>query len=279
MYQIIILCLFYIGCSQLPKKVEFRRTISSADQTIKNQLLDQFSAVTSTSIAHLISQLPNRRQCRIALPKSLPAQPLSANEIYKRYKKSVLVVGTRYLCNSCKNWHVGTASGFVINDTGAFVTSYHVVDNRERERMILMSGDGKFYGVEEVLAADKESDFAILQMTGEDFPPGIPLSPDTQIGDKVYVLSHPDNCYYSMTDGIISRYVIPPNRPTKFPYITITADYARGSSGGPVINEFGQVVGVVSHTRSVYYENGENLQMVFKNVTNAKAILQAIKND
>lgn len=50
--------------------------------------------------------------------------------------------------------------------------------------------------------------------------------------------------------------------------VAITADYARGSSGAPVLNSQGQVVAVVSSTESIYYtEDGHrqmDLQMVFK---------------
>ena len=52
-------------------------------------------------------------------------------------------------------------------------------------------------------------------------------------------------------------------------WLTITADYARGSSGGPLLNDAGEVIGMVASTHSVYYNQSEdgthqNLQMVWK---------------
>jgi len=63
--------------------------------------------------------------------------------------------------------------------------------------------------------------------------------------------------------------------------MAVTADFARGSSGGPAFNDCGNVVGFVCSTSSVYYKVGQgrkdDLQMVFKNCVTAASVLKLIK--
>ena len=63
--------------------------------------------------------------------------------------------------------------------------------------------------------------------------------------------------------------------------MSITADYAKGSSGAPVLNNNGEVIGVVSSTNSIYYNKvkgrEENLQMVVKNCIPINALRRLFK--
>jgi S1-C subfamily serine protease len=79
-----------------------------------------------------------------------------------------------------------------------------------------------------------------------------------------------------MTKGDVSRYYLLRGKDKTAPRMAITADYAKGSSGGPVLNVRGEVVGMVSSTNSIYYtrEKGQNqnLQMVIKSCVPVGAI-------
>ena len=82
-----------------------------------------------------------------------------------------------------------------------------------------------------------------------------------------------------MTSGDISRYYL--SRNTRSPRVAITADYAKGSSGAPVIDSKGSVVGVVSSTNSIFYNKvkgqDQNLQMVIKSCIPVGAIKSLIE--
>ena len=89
-----------------------------------------------------------------------------------------------------------------------------------------------------------------------------------------------DKKLYTLTAGMLSRRFLRPVHGKKVPALSITADYARGSSGAPVMDAAGAVVGMVATTHSVYYkrEKGidKNLQMVIRNCEPARAILDRI---
>ena len=144
---------------------------------------------------------------------------------------------------------------------------------------------GRVFPVKEVLASSQRNDIAIDRLDlpkGESLAP-LPLQSDQPVGSSIAVISHPDRHFYALSLGIISRYHHLQRKPNeKAAIMAITADYARGSSGAPVLNDRGAVVGIVASTNSVYYknENGkqENLQMVFKQCVPAASLLELIEN-
>src|SRR5690606_40855503 len=157
----------------------------------------------------------------------------------------------------------------------------------EQRAIIAMTADGRVFPVKETLAGDKRADVAILRVDSVDqrgeratFEP-LELADGSRVGQAVRVISHPDGRHYTLTEGIVSRrYRDTRHGGTR--WMTITADYARGSSGGPLFDEAGRVVGMVASTSSVYYDHDDdgdprNLQMVWKQcvpVENIRALLR-----
>ncbi|MEP4909112.1 MAG: serine protease, partial [Algibacter sp.] len=74
------------------------------------------------------------------------------------------------------------------------------------------------------------------------------------VGEDVYMMGHPFRNTFFMTKGIISRKF---EGSKKIPRISITAEFGTGASGGPVVNDSGQVVGLVSSTRALYTNNSK----------------------
>jgi hypothetical protein len=257
------------------------RTIDPVnDQSIISQLSTEggnlIEAKKVVPQAELIKEL-NRVQAKISLSAN---KPLVSNlsDLYAKAKPAVLVIGGIYKCDKCTRWHSNCAGGFALTVDGKAVTNYHVVNQPSNGAMIAMTGDGKMYPIKEVLAASKVDDVAIVQL---DLPRGVslqilPVAPSIQPGTHIQIISHPDSHFYTLTDGIVSRYA---NRAGST-WLCVTADYAKGSSGCPVMNDKGQVVGIVANTESIYYseENGvqKNLQMVIRNCVPSAAILKLI---
>jgi len=74
-----------------------------------------------------------------------------------------------------------------------------------------------------------------------------PIFRDEPVGAPVSVISHPNGRFYVFTQGYVSRYAIVGKRTV----VNITADYAKGSSGGPFFNSRGDLVGLVASTTSL----------------------------
>ena len=108
----------------------------------------------------------------------------------------------------------------------------------------------------------------------------LPLGEAAEVGDKVRVISHPERRFFMQTSGGVARYHLREARKggKASEWMSITADYAKGSSGGPVLSTRGAVVGMVSSTQSIYYgaPGGSDakgpLQMVIKNCVPCKAL-------
>lgn len=219
-------------------------------------------------------------------PIPLPAVETGggSGDLFSQAKASVVVVSALYHCRKCVQMHATSASGFVIAREGVVVTNYHVVEDPSVHTLVVMTNDRRVLPVEQVLAASRADDLAILKVAASDLVP-LPLaasSAEAPIGSSVMVISHPDGQYYCCTAGIVSRYFKTRSEGQLVDAVAITADYARGSSGAPVLNARGQVVGVVQSTESIYYtETGQqqrDLQMVFKTCIPAGSLWKLLQD-
>ena len=229
-----------------------------AQMTAKaTKMMDSDSVI---EMEELIEKLVKQPKADIKLPKTKPSNVEEA-------RKAVAVVGGVYKCNKCTRWHVAPASGFLIAED-LVVTNYHVVNNPERSSMAVRFFDGRVFMVEDVVASSERYDLAVLRVPKTGIKP-IALGPEAPVGSKVDMISHPNQNFYTLSEGRVARYFVTKRNRKSVPAMAITADFGKGSSGAPVLNENGQVVGVAASTESLYYTEKDgvqkNLQMVFKN--------------
>ena len=252
--------------------VELRKTLEEKLDSLNRE--NQFP-----DISLLYDQL-ERKQTSVALSKT-KTKSLSLSDLYKKSCSGVLMIARGYKSKSTNKWQTSIASGFIINKQGIAVTNYHVMEPARGSVMAAMTLDKKVYPVLEILAADKAKDVAIIKLKGDNFEP-LSFSTANEVGKEIAVISHPDGRFYSLSTGIISRHYIDYDKDMKAHRFAVSADFAKGSSGGPVLDNKGNVVGMVSSTRSIYYNQtsgvDENLQMVIKNCVPAQSILQLMKD-
>ena len=134
---------------------------------------------------------------------------------------------------------LGFGSGFFVRDN-LIATNYHVIEGAARGTAKLV-GQFSTYTIEGVTATDKTNDLALLKVTVSGIKP-LPLgnSSDVKIGETVYVAGNPKGLEGTFSNGIIS------SRRDQYTKerLQMTAPISPGSSGGPVLNSKGEVIGI-----------------------------------
>lgn len=179
---------------------------------------------------------PNQRAPR----KNIPAIARDANG----------AIVTIVMANNDKPIAQGT--GFVVASNGVIVTNYHVIETGNVA--VVKFPDGTILSVDGVLTADKLRDLAIVKVHGKTFRTlTLGNSDRIQVGEEVVAIGNPLGLELTVSNGIISGMRTDEKLGGKF--LQSTAPISPGSSGGPLFNMQGEVVGI----NTSYLEGGENL--------------------
>jgi len=159
-------------------------------------------------------------------------------ELVKRIKPSSVAIETF----DAKGNALSRGSGFFIAPD-RIVTNRHVIEKSSRVEVHLM--DGKKFVVKGVLAIDGEGDLALLQVdVPRAFAIPLPIVRTVpQEGESIVVVGNPFGLEGSVSNGIVSavREISGYGK-----IIQITAPISPGSSGSPVVNMYGQVIGIAT---------------------------------
>lgn len=262
------------------KKVQLAARAPVAGQPFDDREIELYLEAEGRKLlaANRVKKLTfDRASCPLRLAE--PAgEKLTWPVVAARAEAATLVLGEFFREGKSKETHFLVAAGaFVIGEGGVCVTSQHVARERGSRGLVAMTRDGRVFPVREVLAADPHNDLLIFQL---DLPPdeklpALPLAlAPAPVGSAVVVMSHPDDRFYLLTTGTVARHTIWREAAGDQAFMAITADFAKGSSGCPVLDERGAVVGIVNNTESIYYDDDgkkkqTDLQMVVKNTTPA----------
>jgi|GEM_PF-1447858 len=176
--------------------------------------------------------------CGDAYTEKFSPTPMSSEDIYALASKSVCEILTYD-----KDFEaLSLGSGFVISEDGQIVTNFHVIDEAYSIKVVL---GGKTYIVSQVLACDEDIDLAVLKINATGLTP-VKMLKETPVGGwTVYAFGSPEGLTASMTKGVISS---PSRMIDGVECIQHDASISSGSSGGPLYNEYGEVLGVNSFT-------------------------------
>ena len=177
------------------------------------------------------------------VPLAFAQERLSS--IVKQVQPSVVTITTHDESGRA----VAQGSGFFVNEGGHIITNRHVVEDAIRAE--IKTAEGKVYSVAKVVAEDREGDLVRLSVDirGDTVKP-ISLSRNLpEAGERILVIGSPLGLEQTVSEGIVSA-IRGSGR-----LIQITAPISHGSSGSPVVNMKGQVIGVAT----LIFTEGQNL--------------------
>ena len=144
-----------------------------------------------------------------------------------------------------KRPQMGSGSGVIISSDGYIITNHHVIETAEDIQ--ITTNDNQSYKAK-IIGSDEQNDIALLKIeSSEDLPYAVFGDSDsTQIGEWVLAVGNPFNLTSTVTAGIISaksRSLDPTGRTTQS-YIQTDAAVNPGNSGGALINDKGELIGI-----------------------------------
>ncbi|WP_114167133.1 trypsin-like peptidase domain-containing protein [Exiguobacterium sp. TNDT2] len=136
-------------------------------------------------------------------------------------------------------------SGYV-SAKGEVVTNYHVVSGEMNHRARVRFADGTLYETFKLKRFDPDIDLAVLDIPLLTSIRPLPVATAGSTGSVVYALGSPRGVSNTITQGILSNRQVYEGG---HPYLQFNASVTHGNSGGPLIDVYGQVIGVVTWGR------------------------------
>lgn len=145
-----------------------------------------------------------------------------------------------------------TGTGSFIDDNGTIVTNYHVIESCLSINVTTIDGD--IHTVESILGVDKDRDIAILKINYQNKSFVKIKNDEIRTGEKVYTLGSSLGLTGTFSEGIISS---SSREIDGYEFIQITAPISSGNSGGPLVDEYGNVIGITTGA----FTEGQNLNL------------------
>lgn len=200
--------------------------------------------------------------------------PLPTGEIARQARAAQVRIGWYYLCKSCEFRHLSLTGGYAVSADGVVATCHHSIDpegfeDMDEGHLVAVDGEDRVWPVTSILAADAGSDVVLARVGGATLTP-LPLNVDVTPGDAAYVLSDPLGNSGHFSTGTVNRfYWREPDHPAPTaprggrPWpegrrdlhtvegirrllMSVSTEWAPGSSGCAVLDQCGNAIGQVS---------------------------------
>ena len=177
-------------------------------------------------------------------PPAAEPQALSAREIYTLAKEFTVEINVEGYDEFYGEEYTATGSGFFISEDGLIATNYHVIEGAES--VTVLTSDGKEYKALTLVGYDRVADLALIRARGlKNVTAAVLNTEELYAGDPVWALGSALGYTYTFSHGMIScpdRLV--PEYNEDIPYIQVDMAINHGNSGGPLLNDRGEVIGI-----------------------------------
>jgi len=169
----------------------------------------------------------------VFIPDS-PTFALNAKKLFKDSAGSVVLI-----ISFDQNFEpLGYGSGFFVGDGNKIITNYHVIEKGKYFAIKLHGGEVR--NIKSIISFDKHNDLALLESSYKGKP--LPLAKEKpEIGEEIIAIGNPKGLERTLSKGLVSGI----REDSNSYYYQISAPISPGSSGGPIINEHGEVIGVL----------------------------------
>lgn len=208
-----------------------------------------------------IPSYPTGGETRLSLSSAAELPVLTPQEVYNQVTPSVVsVLGREDMYSTMAS----AGTGVIFSSNGYILTNCHVIAGCSMCRILVTNA----HGVDEaydakVVGYDEDVDLAVLKVEAEGLPAAaFGVSDDLRVGDQVYAIGNPLGVELrnTLTDGIISAIDRDMDVDgVKMTLLQTTAALNSGNSGGPLINEYGQVIGINTIKMMSRYDTIEGL--------------------
>ena len=216
-----------------------------------------YDEASKTMVVTSGAQIPTPAPAPSPSPAPAPAgerTELNSEQIYARCMPAVLYIEVYDEYGDA----IATGSGFFIDGEGTAVTNHHVIYGATSAKVWLADSSGADQESRDVLGVydwNEEEDWAVLKVEGSNASWLRIGDPSTAMGGAtVYALGSPLGLSASISDGMVSN---PARVLDGQTYIQISAPISHGSSGGALVNKYGEVVGITS----AGFDEGQNLNL------------------
>jgi len=176
----------------------------------------------------------------------------SIADVVAKVKPSVVAINTEVVTYDFFNQpftQEGAGSGWIIDENGYVITNNHVIEGAESITVTL--DDGRIFSVDiNTVATDPLTDLAILKIDTENLPAvSVGNSNKLRVGDWVVAIGNSLGERISATSGIVSAVGVSlsvSSGQTLYDLVQTDAAINPGNSGGPLVNMFGEVIGITS---------------------------------